>query len=493
MGDKVNESQSFVQEDSFKDNYMQSGDISTLSSRAQKGKPPIPKVTIPYGEEEGGLKSFFERMRGKGKEESVSDAEEPKWESNPLYEGDEEDDNTFVNPLYKPPTDEELEEEEEEKRRKEEYEKRKYSYKHEADLSSVEIPAMVGELKDSKEPPKGEMSMFALVRANNDLAAMHLAFMNYSQEVIHNKREAIIGHHSNDGDYKRVIEAVQLLNSYLDSPVMSDTDEGYKGGLASVLKAYGSTKEVLNEYLEKKEKAKTPSGRQRLALVRNFSRILDIDKNNLGAIADKISLEDAKKMSNYNDIIYQGSQLLMKPSASKSEEPSEEKDKTIAETEDKQEESKAKFPGEDSIETAKVFFEEYSKRAGSVAAKFHDTLFGFFSASPIVYENGRELKGDDAFFMFLAAFCEINIFNYVAPFKIKQKATAKIDPDTLETYKKLISSSKAAETYEFVKIACSFIAGNNEYATIFSNMMRFFKAGENDDYAFGDDDDDEDK
>ena len=63
MGDKVNESQSFVQEDSFKDNYMQSGNTSALSSGTSKAKTIIPKVKIPYGEEEGGLKEKFKALK----------------------------------------------------------------------------------------------------------------------------------------------------------------------------------------------------------------------------------------------------------------------------------------------------------------------------------------------------------------------------------------------------------------------------------------------
>jgi hypothetical protein len=455
MGDKVNESQSFVQEDSFKDNYMQSGNTSALSSGTSKAKPIIPKVTIPYGEEEGGLKEKFKAFKEARKADFAN------------YKGIFTGKSSFQSHAR---AGEKFGEEDQQE-----------SQEHVPDYSGVEIPA--------QKPVKEEMSMFALVKSGNTTGASHLSFLNMTQEMIDSKREAIIGHHKNDDDYEKIIQVLSSMKELLAMEILGSDDKMYKEFVGKILDHYVRTDKTLDEYIQKKQGAKTPSGMERLASVKVYKRLLNIDKDVFSTIANNTSFEEASKMSSYNDLIYKKGHKKVDEDVEKKAEVTEESQKATPEEEKAKELSL--FPSGKSVALGRDGFERYKNRSGK-GDKLYNDLVSFFTSDPIKDENDKPMDAKVAVDLFFAAFYELNLYDYVAPFDRRQNASESFSPGMLEAVKKLILSSKAANRYEYCKRACAFITGSSENTQIFANMMRYLKSGETTDPQFDGDDDDDD-
>ncbi len=459
MGDKTNISQSFEQEDSFKDHYMQSGETSALSSATPKREPIIPTVSISYGEEEGGLIDKFKAFKAARKADlakygKIFTGKTAFQEHAKVGDGFDKKD----------PTDD-------------------VSQEHVPDYSGVEIPA--------QKPIKEEMSMFALVKSRNATGASHLSFLNMTQEMIDSKREAIIGHHKNDDDYDEIIQVLSSIKESLSMGIMGSDDKMYKEFVGTILEDYDRADKTLEEYIKKKKDAKTPSGKERLASVKVYKRLLKIDKNVFSTIANNTSFEEASEMSSYNDLIYKKGHKQVKEAVQEKTQEAEESQQSTHE--EKQTKKLSLFPGGKSVALGRDGFERYKKRSGK-GDKLYSDLVSFFASDPIKDEDGKSMDAKISVDLFFAAFYESNIYDYVAPFDRRQNASETFSTGMLEAVKKLILSSKAANKYEYCKRACAFITGSSENTQIFANMMRFIKSGETTDPQFdGDDDGDDDK
>ena len=408
MGDKVNDSQSFQQEDSFKDNYMQSGNTSALSSNTSKIKPIIPTVTIPYGEEEGGLRDKFKQF----KENRKADFDRYKgvFTGHSDFQGHAKSGEGF---------DPETEEKE---------------------AGPVKGRAMNEDDLSKFDDEPAEASIFAMVASGNSVGLSHQAFLNMTDEMIDNKRKALIGHHKNDEHYEKIITSLKEIKSILSSKVNAETQSGFNARIDYILEEYGRVDAALEEYLISRKDAKTPSGMKRLAQIEVYRSLLNRDKETIPIMAKNISIEEAHGKSSYNELIFEWGR-------------------------------KTTYTDEKATTHAHDLYDSFSAEKQHSEMLRKSILF-IYAKTPMVNKKGEKIEPETVADMFLAAYLENN------PYKSDivggvQPDDGKYSAELLEKIREAILKSPVNDKYPFCRIGSEALANSPKLLPYFIDFLKF--------------------
>ena len=231
---------------------------------------------------------------------------------------------------------------------------------------------------------------------------LHRSFLEYSREVIENKRKAIIGHHSNGGAYGEVQNAIRKLVDVLSAPVMNSDKEVFLSGIRSVISVYDFALLTLNKYAEDKKGAITPSGRSRLRMVSRYITLLEQDRKGFFTASETMLRGEDYNVADYNDIMLKARLVDLTNTSDKLETVGagtsiitkrtqdngkvdyiKSEERTFSEfTFEKNYESKAFSPG------AAVEFIDMYKKLGSKNEALLSELLNFFKETPMM--NGEK-------------------------------------------------------------------------------------------------------
>ena len=336
------------EQESLADRYMNPGGGLSGASRGSRASRTVlqPTVSIPYGEDQGGVRDFFRKMKGKvtGKQASTPDpatqlAQSPNTVSNPLHRPANES-QSFSNPLYEEPDigeaplpapppgaapalpapapvasappapapvavpapvgpapvspdpeaqndPAELREVEEELREEEQQD----------DGASVQGAQTQTESdQDDGQPARG---------GNADIAANHKRAAALTKKAI-NKHRRGLGL-IKDGKYAEVRSSVSELASLLASSFPANDPVKYRQELNKIIRQYDSTLFVLHSYIDhidEKGGGKTLSGGMRYNLVNDLIACYEKDKISFSATAEQIASSDTTGIASWDDILY---------------------------------------------------------------------------------------------------------------------------------------------------------------------------------------------
>ncbi len=336
------------EQESLADRYMNPGGGLSGASRGSRASRTVPQptVSIPYGEDQGGVRDFFRKMKGKvtGKQAAAPDpatqlAQSPNTVSNPLYQP-ANDSQSFNNPLYEEPDigeaplpapppgvasappapapvasappspapvagpapvgpapvspdpeaqndPAELREVEEELREEEQQD----------DSAAVQgAQSQTESDQDDEQPARG---------GDADIAANHKRATALTKKAI-NKHRRGLGL-IKDGKYAEVRTSVSELASRLASSFPANDPAKYRQELTGIIRQYDSTLFVLHSYIghiDEKGGGKSLSGGSRYDLVKDLIACYEKDKDYFSATAEQLASADTTGIATWDDILY---------------------------------------------------------------------------------------------------------------------------------------------------------------------------------------------
>jgi hypothetical protein len=235
--------------DSFTSRYMNGESKSFNDAPSTDSGAPIPTVSIPFGEENGGLISSIKKLLGKGD----SDTE---WISNPAHP--DNNGESFDNPLY-----------------------------DEEEAQSAALPPVT--------PVKTE---------EQKIADGHKHARELSDAVIRSKRKfGLIT--IKDGMFADVKKDVADLNQLLDAPYPTDEDKRQRQ-LYAILAQYDKTIGTMQGYIthiREKNGGQSSSGKARLELVEQLLAQSIQDRNYFTACAQEVESNSSIVISSWDDML----------------------------------------------------------------------------------------------------------------------------------------------------------------------------------------------
>ncbi|MBR5421800.1 MAG: hypothetical protein IK115_11700 [Lachnospiraceae bacterium] len=263
MQDFMQDNGTVEAESSYAERYMNETSGGVQAGPRRRSPAPKIAVSIPYGEESGGLISQFRKLFGKkdpsAEEEDTDIDEAPRWEENPAYEQEGEE---FENPLY----------DEDEAR----------------------------EERDRREP------LASVRNGDKKIAAGHDRARELSEEVINNEQRHFGKIRIKDGQFASVRSSVKALNSKLDQPYPKTDTKKQNDDMKGILDQYLATIGTLRDYIthiQAKKGARSPSGRARLDLVSQLLGLLEQDHHMFGTCAEQLSRGVNAGINSWDDIL----------------------------------------------------------------------------------------------------------------------------------------------------------------------------------------------
>ena len=260
---EVESANSYAQEESsFTERYMAEGAVSGVR-KMPSGRRSAKAVTvsIPYGEESGGLFESIRKMIGR-RSAPEPDPENLQWNESPIYEaasGEEENSEA-------PDTEE--------------------TSTEDGDSASAAPFTPASGVRDG----------------DGALGRNHSQAMALSDEIMTNKR-SFAGFSIKDGSFSAVKSSIAMLQQMLAL--------SYPGKLSTeataIMDQYSAVIRILRDYVEhitEKGGGRSPSGKARLDLVSQLIPLYEKDRQYFGVVADSLSAGDASGIKSWDDVLY---------------------------------------------------------------------------------------------------------------------------------------------------------------------------------------------